>query len=250
MAQIESVMRNELLSIQPGELKFPFELRKQVSCSLQLVNNTENYVAFKVKTTSPKKYCVRPNTGVVSPRGTCDVTVTMQAQREAPPDMQCKDKFLVQSVVAPVGLQQQELSQDLFNKESGKEVFEAKLRVIYVSPPQPPSPVPESADEGLSPRSSPNVENGDRGFFESGKDAGDLKAKLAETRSQVARLTEEKVAALQKTQHLQDELTNMASKSGGRTMTALQPKSKSGFSFFFVLAVGFLGILVGYLLKS
>jgi len=26
--------------------------------------------------------------------------VTMQAQKEAPPDMQCKDKFLIQSVVA------------------------------------------------------------------------------------------------------------------------------------------------------
>ncbi len=30
--------------------------------------------------------------------------VTMQAQREAPPDMQCKDKFLVQSVIAPSGV--------------------------------------------------------------------------------------------------------------------------------------------------
>ncbi|KAF2315388.1 hypothetical protein GH714_039092 [Hevea brasiliensis] len=58
---------------------------------------------FHVKTTNPKKYCVRPNTGVVSPRSTCDVIVTMQAQKEAPPDMQCKDKFLLQSVVASPG---------------------------------------------------------------------------------------------------------------------------------------------------
>lgn len=29
--------------------------------------------------------------------------VTMQAQKEAPPDMQCKDKFLVQSVAASYG---------------------------------------------------------------------------------------------------------------------------------------------------
>lgn len=27
----------------------------------------------QVKTTNPKKYCVRPNTGIVSPRSTCDV---------------------------------------------------------------------------------------------------------------------------------------------------------------------------------
>lgn len=30
-------------------------------------------------------------------------SVTMQAQKEAPIDMQCKDKFLVQSVIASAG---------------------------------------------------------------------------------------------------------------------------------------------------
>ncbi|URD82679.1 MSP domain containing protein, partial [Musa troglodytarum] len=75
------------------------ELKKQISCSLQLTNKSDDNVAFKVKTTSPKKYCVRPNAGIVLPRSTCDVIVTMQSQREAPPDMQCKDKFLVQSVI-------------------------------------------------------------------------------------------------------------------------------------------------------
>lgn len=33
-------------------------------------------------------------------------------------------------------------------------VDECKLRVVYVSPPQPPSPVPEGSDEGSSPRGS------------------------------------------------------------------------------------------------
>jgi hypothetical protein len=37
-------------------------------------------------------------------------SVTMQAQREAPPDMQCKDKFLVQSVIAPSS---KEVSQEM-----------------------------------------------------------------------------------------------------------------------------------------
>jgi hypothetical protein len=41
------------------------------------------------------------------------VAVTMQAQREAPPDMQCKDKFLVQSVVAPDGSSPKDVSPEL-----------------------------------------------------------------------------------------------------------------------------------------
>ncbi|GAB2300866.1 Vesicle-associated protein 1-2 [Dionaea muscipula] len=144
----------ELLNIEPLELKFPFELKKQISCSLQLANKTDNYVAFKVKTTNPKKYCVRPNTGVVLPRSACDVIVTMQAQKEAPPDMQCRDKFLLQSVVASSGATAKDITAEMFNKEAGHVVEECKLKVIYLSPPQPPSPVPEGSEEGGSPRGS------------------------------------------------------------------------------------------------
>jgi hypothetical protein len=203
----------DLLSIQPGELKFPFELKKQISCSLRLVNATDNYVAFKVKTTSPKKYCVRPNTGLVLPQSSSDVTVTMQAQREAPPDMQCKDKFLVQSVIAPSGSSTKDVSQELFNKEAGKDIHEAKLRVLYVAPPQPPSPVAESAEEGLSPKMQSAVDNGDRHYITNhdvmSKDVSELKAKLIETRAEHATMTAERNSAVELSQRLQRELTNL-----------------------------------------
>ncbi|XP_020112496.1 vesicle-associated protein 1-3 isoform X2 [Ananas comosus] len=160
-----------LLEIQPNELKFPFELKKQSSCSMQLTNKTDQYVAFKVKTTNPKKYCVRPNTGVVSPGSTCDVTVTMQAQKEAPPDMQCKDKFLIQSVVAENGATPQDITPEVFNKETSKVIDECKLRVIYV-PGNHPSPVHEESEEGTSPRSS-MLENGGRTLFDSASRSND-----------------------------------------------------------------------------
>ncbi|KAF6175385.1 hypothetical protein GIB67_036476 [Kingdonia uniflora] len=142
----------ELLSIEPQELKFPFELKKPLSCSLQLWNRTDSYVAFKVKTTYPKKYCVRPNIGVVLPHSICDIIVTMQGQREAPPDLQCKDKFLLQSFVATNGATTKDVNPEMFNKESGNLVEECKLRVIYVSPPQLSSP--EGSEEDVSPRAS------------------------------------------------------------------------------------------------
>nr|CAB3482203.1 unnamed protein product [Digitaria exilis] len=108
----------ELLSIEPVELRFPsVELKKQISCSMQLSNPSNDYIAFKVKTTSPKKYSVRPNLGVVLPRSTCDVLVTMQAQQEPPRDMQCKDKFLVQSVVAPAAITVKDVTADMALRE-------------------------------------------------------------------------------------------------------------------------------------
>lgn len=41
-----------------------------------------------------------------------------------------------------------------FNRESGHQVEESKLRVVYVAPPRPPSPVREGSEEGSSPRAS------------------------------------------------------------------------------------------------
>ncbi|XP_072983538.1 vesicle-associated protein 1-2-like [Typha latifolia] len=131
-------MGQDLVEIQPRELRFTFELKKQSSCSIQLVNRSNEYVAFKVKTTSPKRYCVRPNTGVILPRSTCDFTVTMQAQRTAPPDMQLKDKFLVQCTVVPYGTADEDIIPAFFSKENGRYIEENKLRVVLVSPPESP----------------------------------------------------------------------------------------------------------------
>lgn len=105
----------------------------------------------------------------------------MQAQKEAPPDMQCKDKFLLQSVRASdsataninagmvclfaalccwqvlleIFFLKSWTGYDVqFNKEAGNVVEECKLRVVYVPPPQPPSPVLEGSEEGSSPRGS------------------------------------------------------------------------------------------------
>ncbi|KQK11424.1 vesicle-associated protein 2-2 [Brachypodium distachyon] len=131
-------MGQGVVEIQPRELQFTFELKKQSSCSVHLVNKSNEYVAFKVKTTSPKRYCVRPNIGVILPRATCDFTVTMQAQRSAPPDMQLKDKFLVQTTVVPPGTSDADLSPAFFSKETNAYIEESKLRVVLVDVSHPP----------------------------------------------------------------------------------------------------------------
>ncbi|GMP95665.1 hypothetical protein CsSME_00044621 [Camellia sinensis var. sinensis] len=102
----------QFISVQPDELKFQFELEKQSYSDLKVTNNTEHHVAFKVKTTSPKKYFVRPNTGVIHPWDSCVIRVTLQAQTEYPPDMQCKDKFLLQSTIVASDADVDELPQD------------------------------------------------------------------------------------------------------------------------------------------
>ncbi|KAJ7980202.1 Vesicle-associated protein 2-2-like [Quillaja saponaria] len=144
-------MARELLEIEPRELKFVFELKKQSSCSIQLGNKCDQCVAFKVKTTSPRKYCVRPNTGIIKPKERIDFTVTMQAQHMMPPDMQCKDKFLIQSTIVPSGTTEEDITSDMFSKDSGKYIEEKKLRVVLISSPSSPVLLPVNREMKQDP---------------------------------------------------------------------------------------------------
>ncbi|KAI8474490.1 MAG: PapD-like protein [Monoraphidium minutum] len=125
-----------MAEITPTELRFRFQINKQLPASISIHNPTGDRLAFKVKTTTPKKYVVRPSSGVVDPRTSANVQVIMQGQKEYPTDMAtCKDKFLVQTEVLAPG---EEIGADTFKKSEG-----TKLRVVIEGPPAPPSPVPE-----------------------------------------------------------------------------------------------------------
>eukprot|EP00245_Coleochaete_scutata_P010873 TRINITY_DN392_c0_g2_i1.p1 TRINITY_DN392_c0_g2~~TRINITY_DN392_c0_g2_i1.p1 ORF type:complete len:256 (+),score=52.22 TRINITY_DN392_c0_g2_i1:164-931(+) len=247
----------DLLSIHPTELKFPFELKKQISCQLSLQNRTNEYVAFKVKTTSPKKYCVRPNTGRIAPQSSADITVTMQAQREAPPDMLCKDKFLVQSVIVSGADNNKEVPPELFSKDGGHglEVREAKLKVLYVSPPAPPSPVAEGSEEGLSPK-TPFLDQLDRFSTDTlPKDVKELHAKLIDAKGEVAAMTnryneamslsqkhEKELLALQKTMDAKIAAA-VGSTRGLRTPKQAPP---TGYSLWMMMLVAIIFFFIGY----
>ncbi|KAK1438232.1 hypothetical protein QVD17_04038 [Tagetes erecta] len=132
-------MGAKLLEIDATAIKFICEVKKQSTSSVHLSNISDEYVAFKVKTTSPKRFCVRPNSGIISPKSACDFTVTMQGMRSPPSEVECKDKFLIQSTVVNPETKDEEVTLNLFSKSSGKYVEEKKLRVILVSKQDTPS---------------------------------------------------------------------------------------------------------------
>ncbi|PIN07582.1 VAMP-associated protein involved in inositol metabolism [Handroanthus impetiginosus] len=151
----------KLLDITPSELQFPFELNKEFSCLLRLANMTENHVFFKVKATHPQKYSVQPKVGIVFPRSTCDVIVRMHPQTKIPVDKECKDKFLIQSIVgSPRAIN--ELTPKMFD-EPGRFVEEFKLRVVYTFPSRQQSSTNEKLEAGSSSNAStlPNINSND-----------------------------------------------------------------------------------------
>lgn len=67
-----------------------------------LKNTTELPMAFKVKTTAPKSYCVRPNASILEPGSSVEISVILQAFSDPlPKNYKCKDKFLLVSLPCP-----------------------------------------------------------------------------------------------------------------------------------------------------
>lgn len=44
-----------------------------ITSYMKITNPTETKVAYKIKTTAPKKYCVRPNGGVLDPEQSVEI---------------------------------------------------------------------------------------------------------------------------------------------------------------------------------
>ncbi|KAI5117452.1 hypothetical protein M0805_005829 [Coniferiporia weirii] len=125
------------VSLKPSSaLGFNRPLTQLVKRVLTVTNNNDQPVAFKVKTTAPKLYCVRPNSGRIEPGESVDVQVLLQAMKEEPPiGAKCKDKFLVQSTLITPEKEAMPLH-DLWNNVNGEEsrVYQQKIKVVYLPP--------------------------------------------------------------------------------------------------------------------
>lgn len=123
------------VELDPPELGFRRPFSHEVTQILKLTNNNSDPVAFKVKTTAPKQYCVRPNSGHIAPGKSVEVQVLLQAMKEDPPlDARCRDKFLVQSV-AINGDQELDESTNVWSQLDSvakDAVKEKKIRVNFL----------------------------------------------------------------------------------------------------------------------
>lgn len=93
----------QILTIEPDtELVFRGPFKDVVTTILKLSNPSDKKVCFKVKTTAPKRYCVRPNCGLIESNESVNVAVMLQPFDYKDENENKRHKFLVQSVV-PTG---------------------------------------------------------------------------------------------------------------------------------------------------
>ncbi|KAG8704891.1 phosphatidylinositol-binding protein scs2 [Ceratobasidium sp. 394] len=126
------------LQLSPStELGFHRPFTQVVNRTFILTNQNAQPVVFKVKTTSPKLYAARPNSGIIEPGHSANVQVSLQAMHEDPPlSFKCKDRFLVQSMILTADRRSKPV-QDLWVFDDGEDIaqiHQQKLKVVYLPP--------------------------------------------------------------------------------------------------------------------
>jgi len=92
----------QILRIEPEqELKFKGPFNVPTTSVLKLKNPSDRRVCFKIKTTAPKRYCVRPNAGILEPGDHLSIAVVFQPCELEPTAN--KHKFMVQALYVPDG---------------------------------------------------------------------------------------------------------------------------------------------------
>ncbi|KAK0167156.1 hypothetical protein PV327_004590 [Microctonus hyperodae] len=124
----------QVLIIEPqGELRFrgPFT-GSPVTSYIKLINPTSQKVYFKIKTTAPRRYCVRPNNGMLKAKEIIEIAVCLQPF-EFDPTEKNKHKFMVQTVIAPEG-DTDDFVNDVWKDIDDDLVMEYKLKCVFENP--------------------------------------------------------------------------------------------------------------------
>uniref|UniRef100_H3DBL6 Vesicle-associated membrane protein-associated protein A n=1 Tax=Tetraodon nigroviridis TaxID=99883 RepID=H3DBL6_TETNG len=126
MSKLEQV----LILDPPSDLKFKGPFTDVVTTNLKLKNPSERKICFKVKTTAPRRYCVRPNSGMIDPGATVVISVMLQPF-DYDPNEKNKHKFMVQTIFAPPNASDME---SLWKDAKPDDLMDCKLRCVFELP--------------------------------------------------------------------------------------------------------------------
>jgi len=140
--EISTRSTSTLIRLNPLEFYIPCE-QKDTKSSMQIVNITDDYVAFNLVTrhNNMGNYTIPLSRGVLSPLSMVERVITRSADEGAPTDVKCNEVVvvLVQSTTVSNGLQESDITYDMFQTAVGRMVDEVELGFVLIptSRPQP-----------------------------------------------------------------------------------------------------------------
>ncbi|KAL2096854.1 hypothetical protein ACEWY4_006061 [Coilia grayii] len=126
MSKLEQI----LILDPPIDLKFKGPFTDVVTANLRLRNPSDRRVCFKVKTTAPRRYCVRPNSGAIDAGATVTISVMLQPF-DYDPNEKSKHKFMVQTIFAPGNVADMEA---MWRDARPEDLMDSKLRCVFEMP--------------------------------------------------------------------------------------------------------------------
>ncbi|XP_068618086.1 vesicle-associated membrane protein-associated protein B/C isoform X3 [Battus philenor] len=245
-------MPNQVLTIEPqNELKFKVDFsglfEQGFTTYMRLTNPTTDTVLFKIKTTAPKKYCVRPNSGVLEPNSKVEIAITPQPVY-LDPNEKHKHKFMVQSVVAPEG--KSNIDQ-VWKEISNDQLMDYKLKCVFETPrvPNLNDAGDNAAQNELSKKRVAAAESSTKTL--AFPKADNVETDLQKATSEVILLREEESKLRHENLQLKEELLRLHQSVGegrGRRHSYGPEKNAQGaLAPWIAIAVGmaFLGIIIG-----
>lgn len=201
---------DQVLAVSETRFAFHIEsLEKPTLLTLKLQNKSNDQVGFKVKTTRPRRYCVKPNAAVLAPGETMDLQVQLQPLKRLVSDAcatlarqaesrtkgdaavpsvddlltyeglkqelskELRDKFLIQALL----LKNRPFDPALFDNVERDEIYEQKFRCEFLFS----QDMLENTLRGYRSRFSVNREGAGVGAAAGGAVAADAGASVAQT---------------------------------------------------------------------
>lgn len=119
----------EMLSLNPNDVILFKMDNDEVSGQFTITNMDESAISFKIRTTSPEKFRVRPSSGTLAPGALQTVVIVVQSGFQM--RTVTKDRFLVMSVQIPkTDLSQKDLS-EVWQNSCGSKVDEYRLKCQF-----------------------------------------------------------------------------------------------------------------------
>jgi len=129
--------------IPNGDLVFKGPFNVVSTTTLKLSNSGNERLAYKIKTTAPKRYCVKPNSGFLEPHATTNIQVMLQPHTAGQQDDRTKHKFMVQWVGVPTTYTDD--VENFWKQDLTKSnVHDSKLKCVFADE-QPAAVVPNDS---------------------------------------------------------------------------------------------------------
>ncbi|KAM3277406.1 hypothetical protein ACQJBY_045344 [Aegilops geniculata] len=130
---------DDMLDVEPLEMQFGYNKQKQILlCSVELSNDTDGFIAYKIQKTSLLPYSIEPNSDIVKPQSKHRVDISLPIAKSHDHEEACKYKqckvFIVQSIKVNEGYTTHDIEDMLDKHSTDHHVDEIHLEVVSEKP--------------------------------------------------------------------------------------------------------------------